>query len=61
MYTMVKLDQMVLKGVNWIHNDNIRLYGLEKSQLGNTIIKLGPKFSSLHKYSVFNKSTVLLK
>ena len=25
---------MVLKGVNWIHNANIRSYGLEMSQLG---------------------------
>ena len=25
---------MVLKGVNWIHNAKIRLYGLERSQLG---------------------------
>ena len=25
---------MVLKGVNWVHNAKIRLYGLERSQLG---------------------------
>ena len=31
---MIKLGQMVLKGVNWVHNDKIRLYGLERSQLG---------------------------
>ena len=31
---------MVLKGVKWVHNANIRLYGLERSQLG-TMIKLG--------------------
>ena len=24
-YTMIKLGQMVLKGVNWVHNDKIRL------------------------------------
>ena len=29
-----KLDQMVLKGVNWVHNDKIRSNGLERSQLG---------------------------
>ena len=31
---MIKLDQMVLKGVNWVHNTKIRSYGLERSQLG---------------------------
>ena len=34
MYTMVKLGQMVLKGVNCVHNDKIRSNGLERSQLG---------------------------
>ena len=50
MYKMIKLGQMVLKGVNWVHNDKIRsmvlkgvnwvhndktrLNGLERSQLG---------------------------
>ena len=29
-----KMGQMVLKGVNWVHNAKIRSYGLEKSQLG---------------------------
>ena len=29
-----KLGQMVLKGVNWVHNTKIRSYGLERSQLG---------------------------
>ena len=29
---MIKLGQMVLKGVNWIHNDKIRSNGLERSQ-----------------------------
>ena len=36
-YTMIKLGQMVLKGVNWVHNDKIRLYGLERSHLGTLI------------------------
>ena len=27
-----KLDQMVLKGVIWVHNYKIRLNGLERSQ-----------------------------
>ena len=31
---MIKLDEMVLKGVNWVHNDNIRSSGLERSNLG---------------------------
>ena len=31
---MVKLGQMVLKGVNWVQNDKMRSYGLERSQLG---------------------------
>ena len=32
-YTMIKLGQMVLKGVNCVHNTKIRSYGLEMSQL----------------------------
>ena len=31
---LIKLDQMVLKGVNWVHNDKIMLNVLERSQLG---------------------------
>ena len=31
---MIKLSQMVLKGVNWVHNAQIKSYGLERSQLG---------------------------
>ena len=31
---MIKLGQMVLKGVNCIHNDKIGSNGLERSQLG---------------------------
>ena len=31
---MIKLGQMVLKGVNWVHNTEIRSYGLERGQLG---------------------------
>ena len=30
---MIKLGQMVLKEVNWVHNANIRSNGLERSQL----------------------------
>ena len=30
---MLRLGQMVLKGVNWVHNDKISLNGLERSQL----------------------------
>ena len=36
-YTMTKLGQMVLKGVNWVHNDKIRSNGLEGSQLGTQL------------------------
>ena len=31
---MVKLGQMVLKGVNWVHIDKTGSNGLERSQLG---------------------------
>ena len=31
---MIKLGQMVLKGVIWVHNTKMRSYGLERSQLG---------------------------
>ena len=33
-YIMIKLGQMVLKRVNWVHKDKIRSNGLERSQLG---------------------------
>ena len=32
-YTMQKSGQMVLKGVSWVHNGKIRSNGLERSQL----------------------------
>ena len=28
---MINLGEMVLKGVNWVHNDKIRSNGLERS------------------------------
>ena len=31
---MIKLGQMVLKGVSWVHNDKIKSYVLERTQLG---------------------------
>ena len=31
---MIKLGQMVLKGVNWVHNNKIRSNCVERSQLG---------------------------
>ena len=31
---MIKLSQMVLKGVIWVHNYKIRSNGLERSQMG---------------------------
>ena len=31
---MIKVGQMVLKGVKWVHNDKFRSDGLERSQLG---------------------------
>ena len=33
-YRMMKLGQMVLKGVKWVCNDKIRSNHLERSQLG---------------------------
>ena len=30
---MTKFAQMVLKVVNWVHNDKIRSYGLQRSNL----------------------------
>ena len=35
---MTKSGQIVLKGVNWIHNDKTRSNGLERSQLGTQYI-----------------------
>ena len=32
-YILIKLGQMVLKGVNWVHNDKIRGNGPERNQL----------------------------
>ena len=32
-YTMQNSDHMVLKGVNWVHNDKIRSNGLDRSNL----------------------------
>ena len=37
---MIKLGQMVLKGVNWVHNPKIKQYAIEQS-IGYTMIKLG--------------------
>ena len=31
-YTMISLGQMVLKGVNWVHNDKNGSNGLESSE-----------------------------
>ena len=33
MSTITKLGQIVFKGVNWVHNDKISSYGLERSNL----------------------------
>ena len=38
---MIKLGQMVLKGVNRVHNDKIRSDGLERSQWGTQWINSG--------------------
>ena len=29
-----KSGHMVLKGINWVHNTEVRSYGLERSNLG---------------------------
>ena len=31
---MIKFGDMVLKGIKWVHNDKIKLYGFERIQLG---------------------------
>ena len=31
---MIKLGEMVLKGINWVHNAKIMTYCLESSQMG---------------------------
>ena len=38
---MIKLGEMVLKGVNCILKDKFGLNGLEKQSIGYTMIKLG--------------------
>ena len=38
---MIKLGQMVLKGVNRVHNDKIEANGLERSSVGYTMQKVG--------------------
>ena len=38
-YKMIKLGQMVLKGVNRVHNNKTGLNGLERSQLCTLMIK----------------------
>ena len=38
---MIKLGQMVLKGVNWVQNAKIRSYGLEMSQFVHRMQKSG--------------------
>ena len=37
---MIKLDQMVLKGMNVVHNGKIKSNGLERSQIGYTVIQI---------------------
>ena len=34
-YTMINLGQMVLKGVNWVDNSKFGSNGLERNQLGS--------------------------
>ena len=41
MYTMVKLGQMVLKGVNWVHNDKNQVIWSSKDSIVYTMVKLG--------------------
>ena len=36
---MIKLGQMVLKGVIWVHNDKIGSNGVERRQLGRKKIR----------------------
>ena len=43
MYTMVKLGHMVLKGVNWVHNDKNQVIWSWKDSIVYTMVKLGQK------------------
>ena len=38
---MQKSGHIVYKGVNWIHNENIRSNGLEGNQLGTQMVLKG--------------------
>ena len=38
---MISLGQMVLKGVNWVHNNKTRSNGLQRSPIGYTMQKSG--------------------
>ena len=56
---------MVLKGVNWVHNAKIRLYGLERSQLGIqwekkifTLWILSLNWKLINNFLVLNSKTI---
>ena len=38
---MIKLGQMVFKGVSWVENTKIKSNGVERSQFGYTMHKSG--------------------
>ena len=52
------LDQMILKGIIWVHNDKIRSNGLERSQL-DTYYKIGSKGLERSGYTIQNKNLEL--
>ena len=45
---MVKLGEMVLKRVNWVHNSKIRSYCLERSQLKKLVEMVLKGFNLVH-------------
>ena len=58
---MIKLGQMVMKGVIWVHNAEIRSYGLERSQLA-TLIKLGQMvLKGVIGYTILKSGHLVLK
>ena len=48
---MIKLGQMVLKGVNRVHYDKIRSNGLERSQLGTQCKHMCAFMHHIHKHA----------
>ena len=52
---------MVLKGVNWVHNDKISSNGLERSNLGTQCKKSGHMFLKGVNWVQYAKQTIIFK